>query len=68
MYTASCCASGPGRIMQKLRARRNCSSGIQRFRSTISRCMMAIWPAGPPKLMKPNLTQKRRALRKLTTS
>ena len=54
--------------MQKLRARRNCSSGIQRLRSTISRCMMAICPAGPPKLMNPSFTQKRRASRKLTTS
>jgi hypothetical protein len=28
--------------------------------------MMAIWPAGPPKLMKPNLSQKTKACQKLT--
>src|SRR5215216_5633114 len=29
--------------------------------------MIAIWPAGPPKLMKPSLSQKRNASAKLTT-
>jgi hypothetical protein len=45
--------------MQKLSARKNWPSGTQRFRSTSSRCMIAICPAGPPKLMKPSLTQNR---------
>jgi hypothetical protein len=28
--------------------------------------MMAIWPAGPPKLMNPNFSQKEKACQKLT--
>jgi hypothetical protein len=28
--------------------------------------MMAIWPAGPPKLMNPNFSQKAKACQKLT--
>src|SRR6266498_3486482 len=63
---ASSVASGPGRSMLKLSARKKRLSGTQRLPSTSSRCMMAIWPAGPPKLMKPNLTQKRNASPKLT--
>src|SRR5206468_9365833 len=51
--------------MQKLSARRNSGSDIQRFSSTSSRCMIAIWPAGPPKLMKPSFSQKRNASAKL---
>ena len=39
---------------------------IQRRRSTSSACMIAICPAGPPKLMKPNFSQKRKASRKET--
>jgi hypothetical protein len=36
-------------------------SETQRFLSTSSRCMIAIWPAGPPKLMNPNFTQNQNA-------
>src|SRR5262249_3159855 len=36
------------------------------LRSTRSRCMIAIWPAGPPKLMKPSFTQYRNASQKPT--
>src|SRR5713226_318719 len=63
---ANSVASGPGRSMEKLRARRKSGSGTQRFWSTSSRCMIAIWPAGPPKLMKPSFSQKRTASAKLT--
>src|SRR5919199_4421992 len=59
---ASSVASGPGKSIEKFSARRNSGSGTQRFSSTSSRCMIAIWPAGPPKLMKPSFTQKRKAL------
>src|SRR5690606_18825306 len=38
----------------------------QRRRSTSSSCMMAICPAGPPKLMNPSLSQKRSACQKGT--
>lgn len=31
-------------------------------------CMTAIWPVGPPKLMKPSLTQNRKALPKVGES
>src|SRR6266700_4066478 len=58
---ANCWASGPGSIMQKLSARRNSSSATHFFCSTSSRCMMAICPAGPPKLMNPSFSQNRRA-------
>src|SRR5918998_762497 len=61
MYVATCWASGPGRSMQKLSVRRYCCSETQRLFSTNSRCMIAIWPAGPPKLMNPSLTQNRNA-------
>jgi hypothetical protein len=61
MYEASCCASGPGRAMQKLSAWRNRRSEIQLRRSTNSSCMIAICPAGPPKLMNPSFSQKRNA-------
>src|SRR5690242_15721052 len=47
--------------MQKLRACRKRRSEIQRRRSTSSSCMIAIWPAGPPKLMQPSFNQKRKA-------
>jgi hypothetical protein len=49
--------------MQKLSACRNRFSEIQRRRSTSSSCMIAICPAGPPKLMHPSLNQKRNASR-----
>src|SRR3712207_7450609 len=42
-------------------ARRYACSEIHCFRSTSSRCIVAIWPAGPPKLTKPRYTQKRKA-------
>src|SRR5919199_3582963 len=58
---ASSVASGPGSSIEKLSARRKSGSGTQRLSSMSSRCMIAIWPAGPPKLMKPSLTQKRNA-------
>ena len=47
--------------MQKFRARRNWPSETHRFSSTSSRCIIEIWPAGPPKLMNPSLTQNRNA-------
>ncbi len=47
--------------MQKFRVLRYCPSEIQRFFSTSSRCMIAICPAGPPKLMNPNFTQNQKA-------
>ncbi|MET3474196.1 hypothetical protein ABIC38_000446 [Variovorax sp. 1126] len=50
--------------MQKFRACRKRFSLIQRRRSTSSACMIAICPAGPPKLMKPSLSQKRNASEK----
>src|SRR5882672_6772330 len=50
--------------MQKLSACRNRASLIHLRLSTSSVCMIAIWPVGPPKLMKPSLSQKRRASRK----
>src|SRR5258705_7166146 len=62
---ANSVASGPGRSMEKLRARKKSGSGTQRFWSTSSRCMIAICPAGPPKLMKPSFSQKRKASAKL---
>src|SRR5947209_2898085 len=52
--------------MEKLRARRKSGSGTHRRWSTSSRCMMAICPAGPPKLIKPSFSQKRNASPKLT--
>jgi hypothetical protein len=47
--------------MQKLSAWRNLRSEIQARRSTSSSRMIAIWPAGPPKLMNPSFSQKRKA-------
>src|SRR5438067_12324043 len=47
--------------MQKLSAWRKRCSSIHFFSSTITRCMIAICPAGPPKLMKPSFTQKANA-------
>ena len=49
--------------MQKLSACRNRRSPIQRRRSTSSSCMIAICPAGPPKLMKPSFSQNQNASR-----
>ena len=34
---------------------------VEQKRWISSVCMMAIWPAGPPKLMKPSFSQKRKA-------
>src|SRR5471032_378891 len=51
--------------MQKFSACKNRDSSIQRFFSTSSRCITAICPAGPPKLMNPSFSQKRRASRKV---
>ena len=62
---ASCCASGPGKSMQKFSACKNLSSLIHRLFSTNSACMMAIWPVGPPKLTNPSLSQKRSASTKV---
>ena len=47
--------------MQKLSVLRYCLSETHRFLSTSSRCMMAICPAGPPKLMNPSFTQNQNA-------
>src|SRR5438045_9767102 len=57
-YVASFCASGPGSSTQKLSACRKRCSSIHFFSSTSTRCMIAICPAGPPKLMKPSFSQK----------
>src|SRR5476649_1626886 len=43
--------------MQKFSACRNRGSSIHFFSSTAMRCIMAIWPAGPPKLTQPILSQ-----------
>ena len=56
-YVANCIASGPGRSMQKLSAFKNCSSVNHFLFSTISRCINAIWAAGPPKDKSPILHQ-----------
>src|SRR5437764_8037811 len=47
--------------MQKLSACRNRRSEIHRRRSTSWSCMIAICPAGPPKLMQPSLSQNQKA-------
>ena len=47
--------------MQKFSACKNRSSLTQRRFSTSSVCMIAICPAGPPKLMTPSLNQNRAA-------
>ena len=47
--------------MQKLSPCRKRRSEIHRRRSTSSSCMIAICPAGPPKLIIPNFNQKRNA-------
>src|SRR5215216_3949842 len=52
--------------MQKLSVLRYCFSETHRFFSTNSLCMMAICPAGPPKLIKPNFTQNQKASQKPT--
>src|SRR5918997_3076965 len=52
--------------MQKLSVLRYCCSDTQRFFSTSSLCMMAICPAGPPKLMNPSFTQNQNASQKPT--
>src|SRR3954453_8470583 len=46
--------------MQKFSACRNRGSSIHFFSSTITRCIMAIWPAGPPKLTQPILSQSQK--------
>src|SRR5947209_18164970 len=51
--------------MQKLSACRKRGSSIHFFSSTSMRCIMAIWPAGPPKLMQPILNQSQKASPKL---
>src|SRR5215204_2153376 len=61
MYVATCWASGPGSNMQKLSDLKYWLSETHRFLSTSSRCMIAICPAGPPKLMKPSFTQNQKA-------
>src|SRR4029077_11034631 len=58
---ASCCASGPGSNMQKFSACRNLALSIQRFFSTNSACIIAIWPLGPPNEMNPSFNQNRNA-------
>src|SRR5215208_6295196 len=67
MYVATCCASGPGSSIQKFSVRKNCPSETQCFVSTNSLCMIAIWPAGPPKLINPSLTQNQKASRNLAS-
>src|SRR6218665_1267591 len=47
--------------MQKFSAWRKCSSDIQRRFSMISRCIIEICPAGPPKLIQPSFHQRRSA-------
>src|SRR5215210_7775898 len=47
--------------MQKLSVLKYWPSETQRFFSTSSRCMIAICPAGPPKLIKPSFTQNQKA-------
>src|SRR5665213_2454556 len=51
--------------MEKLSACRKRGSSIHFFSSTRMRCIMAIWPAGPPKLMQPIFSQTRKASPKL---
>src|SRR5215212_6773550 len=51
--------------MQKLSACRKRGSSIHFFSSTSMRCIMAIWPAGPPKLMQPIFSHSRNASPKL---
>src|ERR687889_1175373 len=67
IYVATCCASGPGSSMQKFNVRRYCPSETQCFLSTNSLCMIAIWPAGPPKLINPSLTQNQKASQNFTS-
>src|SRR5207237_6092293 len=47
--------------MQKFSAWRKCVSPTHFFFSTSSVCIIAIWPVGPPKEMKPSFSQKRKA-------
>src|SRR4051795_6241555 len=47
--------------MQKLSACRKRGSSIHFFSSTSMRCIMAIWPAGPPKLMQPIFSHSQKA-------
>src|SRR5947209_10438090 len=54
--------------MQKLSACRNRDSSIHFFSSTTMLCMMAIWTAGPPKLMQPILSQTLKNSAKLEVS
>jgi len=52
--------------MQKFNVLKYWPSETHRFLSTNSLCMMAIWPAGPPKLMNPSFTQNQKASQKPT--
>src|SRR5205823_10613985 len=47
--------------MQKFSACKKRGSSIHFFSSTSMRCIMAIWPAGPPKLMQPILSHSQKA-------
>jgi hypothetical protein len=51
--------------MQKFSACKKRDWLIHLLRSTSSVCMIAIWPAGPPKEMKPSFSQNRNASAKL---
>src|SRR6185437_9682174 len=51
--------------MQKFNACRKRASSTHFFSSTRVRCMSAICPAGPPKLMQPILSHRRKASLKL---
>src|SRR5262249_39368262 len=64
----SFCASGPGSSMQKLSACRKRGSSIHFFSSIMTRCIIAICPAGPPKLMQPIFSQTRKNSPKLGRS
>src|SRR3954452_10608444 len=54
--------------MLKMSACRNRDSSIHVFSSTTMRCIMAIWAAGPPKLMHPILSQTLKNSPKLEVS
>src|SRR5436305_4094045 len=54
--------------MQKFRACKKRGSSIHFFSSTSMRCIMAIWPAGPPKLMQPIFSHSQKASPKLGTA
>ena len=58
---AKLCASGSGSAMQKLSAWRKRRSGSNAASRRVSSCMIAICPAGPPKLTIPSFSQNRSA-------